>query len=352
MKARKLPSGSWNCRVTDHYEIDKDGKKKRVYRSFTVDDPSKKGKIACEKMALEWMANKTYERERRGSDANMLVREAVERYIDIKRNVLSPSTIRGYKKSTVRMDPIADVCLNKLTTPMVQKWVNDMSAEISPKSVSNIYGLLAAVCGTFAPETTLRVKLPQKKIYHGYVPTDADIKALIEYVKVNDPDLVIPIYLAAFGTLRRSEICGLLAGDVDRHAGTVHVHRAMVERSYRDTVLKDTPKTSASDRVVQLPDKIIALLPTDGPITPLSPSVLSNRFARAVARCGLPHFRFHDLRHYAASIMHAIGIPDVYIMAKGGWSSDATLKRIYRGTMDDWTDHYNSLTLDHQNKLL
>ncbi len=32
--------------------------------------------------------------------------------------------------------------------------------------------------------------------------------------------------------------------------------------------------------------------------------------------------------------MHAIGIPDQYIMARGGWGSDKVLKAIYRGTID------------------
>ena len=50
---------------------------------------------------------------------------------------------------------------------------------------------------------------------------------------------------------------------------------------------------------------------------------------------GLPSFRFHDLRHYSASIMHAIGVPDVYIMERGGWKSDHVMKRIYRNSIDD-----------------
>ena len=41
-------------------------------------------------------------------------------------------------------------------------------------------------------------------------------------------------------------------------------------------------------------------------------------------------FRFHDFRHYSASIMHAIGIPDQYIMARGGWKTDTVLKAVYR----------------------
>lgn len=44
-------------------------------------------------------------------------------------------------------------------------------------------------------------------------------------------------------------------------------------------------------------------------------------------------FCHHNFRHYAASIMHAIGAPDLYVMQRGGWSSDKTLKAIYRGRL-------------------
>ena len=41
--AKKLPSGSWRCQVFSHFEeqIQPDGtvKKKRIYKSFTCDDP-------------------------------------------------------------------------------------------------------------------------------------------------------------------------------------------------------------------------------------------------------------------------------------------------------------------------
>ena len=59
------------------------------------------------------------------------------------------------------------------------------------------------------------------------------------------------------------------------------------------------------------------------------------------------YFRFHDLRHYSTSIMHAIGVPDVYIMQRGGWSSDMTLKSIYRGAMDDFSRKFTDITNEH-----
>ena len=47
MEARKLPSGSWRCRVYSHTEdvLQPDGstKQKKVYKSFTCDDTTLKG---------------------------------------------------------------------------------------------------------------------------------------------------------------------------------------------------------------------------------------------------------------------------------------------------------------------
>ena len=71
-----------------------------------------------------------------------------------------------------------------------------------------------------------------------------------------------------------------------------------------------------------------------GAIIHVTPDRLSNMFRQALLKTGLPHFRFHDLRHYAASIMHAIGVPDQYILQRGGWSSDNVMKTVYRNVID------------------
>ena len=55
-------------------------------------------------------------------------------------------------------------------------------------------------------------------------------------------------------------------------------------------------------------------------------------------------FRFHDFRHYSASIMHA----------RGGWKTDTVLKAVYRNVINDeqkkFTDKINShfTTMQHE----
>ena len=98
------------------------------------------------------------------------------------------------------------------------------------------------------------------------------------------------------------------------------------------------PKSKAGYRDVTLPRFVVdKLKPREqgSRIVSLVPTSVTNLFAKALKRAGLPHFRFHDLRHYQASILHAMGVPDKYIMERGGWKTDSTLKNIYQHTMSD-----------------
>jgi integrase len=96
--------------------------------------------------------------------------------------------------------------------------------------------------------------------------------------------------------------------------------------------IKPMAKTDESNRTVVLPDFVVkeVALPIG-----LHPEQVSNRFRRAVRSSGLPHFRFHDLRHYYVSIAHALGVPDAYIMQMGGWKTDNVMHRVYRDTLPD-----------------
>ena len=82
--ARKLPSGSWRCRVYSY--TDTDGKKHQ--ESFTA--PTK---AQAEMLAAEYAANK-----HRRARHDITVGEAIDGYIAAKEPVLSPSTIRGYDR--------------------------------------------------------------------------------------------------------------------------------------------------------------------------------------------------------------------------------------------------------------
>ena len=172
--------------------------------------------------------------------------------------------------------------------------------------------------------------MPQKVQPDLYIPTDEDIKALVSAVK--DTELEIPVLLGAFCMMRRGEICGLSMSDIS--GDVIHVHHSLVIGADRQWHLK-APKTTTSDRYIKAPQFIIDKIQAAGHITTLTPGAVTISFMRVLERNNIPHFRFHDLRHYSASIRHALGIPDAYIMADGGWCSDKVLKSVYRHALSD-----------------
>lgn len=331
-KAKKLPSGSWRCQVYDY--TDTTGK--RHYKSFTAD--TRKG---AEYQAAEYALNK----KDKPKLPEYSLKTAIENYSSLKSNVLSPATIREYRRMKDNyFDELADVQIKDICSENVQMWVNSFAANHSPKTVKNAYGLISAVLDAFAPDIRLRVTLPQKIQPDLYVPSDSDIKAILGYFSENDKDMEIAVYLAAFGTLRRSEVCALTADDVK--GNVISINKAMVDKGNSEWVVKTT-KTISSTRTIEMPEFVVRKFPRSGQIVDLNPDQVTRRFERAFKKLRISPFRFHDLRHYAASIMHAIGVPDQYIMQRGGWGSDRTLKAIYRGTIKDYEEKFTNMTLSH-----
>lgn len=334
-KKNALPSGNIRIQVYDYTDVD--GKKH--YKSFTA-----RTKHDALLLVAEWRAGKK-EKE----TASITLYDAVSRYIDAKEGVLSPSTIRGYvRMQGNQMKEIGKLHLDELDSTKVQIWISDMSRRLSPKTVRNVYGLFSAAVDMFAPDLNLRITLPEKKRPELYCPSDDDIKKLLSVIA--GTELEIAVLLAAFGPMRRGEICALEASDITENK--VSVTKSMVPGPDRKWHIKQ-PKTYGSYRTIEYPDFVIGKMDgRTGRIIDLDPDGVSNRFKVAVRKAELPHFRFHDLRHYAASIMHAIGVPDQYILQRGGWASDNVMKSVYRNAIDTETIRQNKKINDHFDEIV
>ena len=309
-KATKLPSGNWRVLVYAN------GHRK----SFTA--PTKK---EAEYQASQWLMSET-----ESEDAT--IKDAIERFINNRSAINSPTTILAYRSMQKNcFSEIENKNISKIKSEDIQKFINNLSKDYSPKYVKNAYGLLRASIQALNPNKPINVRLPQSKPIEYRLPTDEDIKKLLETA---DNELRLAIMLAAMGTLREGEVCALQYEDIK--GNTIHVHQNMIFEG-KKYIIKDIPKTQSSDRYITYPKNVIKEIGKgEGLIFQSNPKAICNRYRRLVKRCNLDiSTRFHDLRHYAASAMHAMGIPDQYIMEVGGWKSDTVLKSVYRNTLDD-----------------
>lgn len=321
MNARKLPSGKWQSKV---YIGTFDGKQKFV--SVTAGS-----KRECLLRAAEVRANSLVS----AVQNDMTVNEAVNQYIKSKRGVLSPATIAGYlnkQKTHITPHKIAACELRSLTPQKVQSWVSDISQNIAPKTVKNTYGLLTASVKMFFPKADLTATLPQAQRYGGYVPSTEEVVQVIEAAKKYDERMYRACLLAAFATLRRGEICALMASDIN--GNILHVSKDMVRNEKNEWIIKP-PKTSDSVRDVPLPSWIIKEMPISGPLVNYTPEQITNYFIRIVRKEKLPHFRFHDLRKFSVSLMATQGVSMSSIKEIGGWSNLQTPAQIYIKTLAD-----------------
>ena len=335
--AKKLPSGNYRALV---YIGLKDGK--RQYKSFT--DPDK---WAAEHMASAFRT----EQQAALAPENMTVGQAIDRYIESKDAVLSPSTINAYRKlRRLAFRGLTDCPLGLLSNAIVQRAVNDYAAGKAPKTVRNAYGLLVATLKAYYPGLKLNITLPQKQKVELYIPNDEEVASLLAASK---PPLRLAILLAAHLGLRRSEICALAVSDFTD--GVVTISKAKVQAPDASWVVK-VPKSYAGHRKISVPPHILRELPEEGVIFTPSPEALSQSFrGLQVSVFGAQRFRFHDLRHYNASVMLAQGVPNKYAQERLGHATDNMLKTVYQhlfqnkqNEVADALNAYFSKALQHE----
>ena len=253
------------------------------------------------------------------------------KYIDSKVNVLSPSTIGGYKKIVRTLsEGFKNKNLYDIEQIDIQNEVNSYAVDHSPKSVRNLHGFISAVLGVFRPNMKIHTTLPQKRKFDGNTPTTEGVKMILEASK--GTPYHIAFQLAVLG-MRRSEICAATPADIHGHYLTINKTRLYDEDNHLTT--RDNTKTEESTRKIYLPDALIEEIKQAGVIYDRTPPMLVHTLHKYQDELNLPRFRLHDLRAFYVSYAHAIGIPDAYIMESGGWRTDYVMKTVYRKTLSD-----------------
>lgn len=256
---------------------------------------------------------------------------------------------------------LGHVTLQKLTPQQIQHFLNTkLEVGKSTRTVQYLLVLLrrslglAVKWGMVQRNVALLVDPPrvQHKEIQPFTPTQA--KQFLEAVQGHKLEALFTVALAL--GLRRGEALGLRWEDVDLEGGTLTV-RASLQRAGGKLQLMEV-KTERSHRVVKLPkfallslkahkvrqieDRLVAgarwqttgMVFSTGIGTPYDPRRLNEDFEKALKLAGLPHIRFHDLRHSAATLLMAQGVPIKMVSELLGHSTTRMTLDVYSHVLD------------------
>jgi integrase len=331
MKINKLPSGNYNARVRINGKI----------CSFTAESERK----------VERLVREAYNTQKRRETSGMTVEEAVRNFIESRRHVASPSTIASYEKWLKdRFIDLHSIPVGKVTSLVLQDAIDAECAKktykgekIAPKTVINAYGMYRSAIARAVGDEYFnpKVRLPKEVKKYKDLPTP---KEVIEAVKGSDIEL--PVLLAMWMSLTESEIRGIKVSSI--RDGVLYIEEAVVQIN-GVPVHKEAAKAYDRNRKNRIPPYIMKLIEKtdawkagEGYIETRSGNALYKRFQRVLADKDVKPMRFHELRHLFASVGLQLGIPEKYLMEKGGWSTPHIMRSVYQHTFTSEMDYFTS----------
>jgi integrase len=238
-------------------------------------------------------------------------------------NRCRPSTSRSYRDvAALYIRPaIGRLPLAKLDPEHVAAMLTRLGARgnLSPTTVRYAYSVLRIALGRALKSGRVVRNVatlidPPAKVRRELRPLSLDeSRALLAGIH---GDRLEALYVTALGTgLRQGELLGLRWQDLDLERGELAVRHTL----QRGTRILSEPKTERARRTLRLPRQVIAALaehrsrqtivPLAGLIfttekgTALDTRNVTRYLQRHLMRLGLPHQRFHDLRHAFATLM-------------------------------------------------
>jgi len=300
------------------------------------------------------------------SPEEILFADYMEEWLEIVKTSIATVTYSSYsmmvKKTIAPYFRRRKIKLVDLTAKDIQNFYLAELKRVSANTVihyhANIHKALkyAVKLDLIPTNPADKIERPRKGSFKGSFYDTEEMKLLLEAVK--GTKFEIPVMLAAFYGLRRSEVLGLKWDAVDFDKNTITIKHTVTTCELdgkRILVKEDRTKNKASMRTLPLVDfvkeKLLSLKAEQEENRMLcgrsyikdfigyicineigdliKPGYLSVEFPKLLEKKGLRRIRFHDLRHSCASLLIANGVPMKQIQEWLGHSDFSTTANIY-----------------------
>lgn len=313
------------------------GKRKQKWLSTGL--PEKGNKRKAEQMLRETL--RQHELQNGIVKSDVLFVDYIRLWLaDAKRKV-DPVTYQGYEVLTnSQILPYffqSSVKLQDITADILQTYIDekqtygrmDGKGGLSPSSIRRHKNILNQTLNKAVKEKLLLsnpcqfLDLPKTERYQSSYYSAAQLQRLFEAIR--DEPLYPLVRITAMYGLRRSELLGLKWDSIDFDGNRLTIRHTVSQVT--KPVEKDKTKNSSSFRSFPLVDEakkiFLAAKEREGQNRRLfkkdyrendyvfkwddghlyAPEYVSQKFAKLLKKYGLPHIRFHELRHSCASLL-------------------------------------------------
>lgn len=351
----------------------------RVTPTKSTGLPVKGNKKRAEAMLNDWRKSEEIalkKRKANGSlkkldpDQEILFTKFMLDWLEMMKNSVEVTTYASYAQAIKsKINPYFDarfptLTLSQITPKHIQDYYtwemteNDVSANTVIHRHANIRKALqyAFKTGLIDINPADRIERPKKVKYVGSTYNDQELEQLFAVTK---GDLIeLPVMLAAFYGLRRSEVLGLKWDAIDFEKKTITIKHTVTQTTLdgKSVIIeKDRTKTKSSYRTLPLvkpfEDALLRKKAEQAENRRLcgkcydkshldyinvnemgkliTPGFLTQHFPLVLERNGMKKIRFHDLRHSCASLLYSNGVALKDIQEWLGHSDISTTSNIY-----------------------
>lgn len=266
---------------------------------------------------------------------DIMLKDAINEYIDKKRASLSPSTIQGYEKIRDQyFQSMMDLPLRKIDIDVVndaiyaeEERISRRGKPLSAKTICEAWHLISTVLKRNRIDLEDDPDLPEIKKKPVQILSFDEI-----YPAIKGSSIELECLLAACMSLSMSEIRGLTKSKSIRD-GKLTVSETVVDIGGKP-IRKEGGKEVERVRVLDIPDYIKPLIDrVEGDvICDKTSQTINKRYQRLLEKAGLPKSNFHKLRHTFASTGAMLQIQPEILQESGGWKTDHTMKTVYTHT--------------------
>lgn len=340
-------TGSLQIKGDKYYAVlnFKDENGKRVQKWINLNMPVKDNKRRAESALNELLVQ--YQGYENIEPMNQLLSQHIAQWLESNRPNIAVTTYDQYfnilKKHISPYFDSKKITVSKLTAGDLEDYYTyKINEGLSPNSVIKHHAVIRTALQWAVKHRYIRENVadfaekPGHVRYRGAEPYSVQEIANLLQLTANEP-IAVPIFLASFYGMRRSELLGLRWSAINFQQGTISITTTVVREKHGNeiqaVVREHTTKTESSMRTLPLcqytyqyfaclqqqqeyqrglcgncyDQRFRDFVCVDQMGTLIQPDYITHKFGQILSKYGLRPIRFHDLRHSCATIMLYLG---------------------------------------------